>query len=212
MVFFFVLRVDDLLQTTESRGKWKTTHASPDTTQTTFFSIEKTSTHTEIPITSTTTTPITSQSPLSTFTIKIVTDTDQSPDSISTKTTPKHTQSTSPNETHNISLSPEQTSTNTTPLLRSDNTHQTKRDAPDRTKDPHHRLGKRNAGTGFNKIYLAFILIPLILLVIITFMACKKRSYVRVCRDDDNSIEMYEVSSESSEHDIYSADLESQDL
>ena len=121
-------------------------------------------------------------------------------------TTPKHTQSTPPNETHNISLSPEQTSTNTTPLLRSDNTHQTTRDAPDRTKDPYHRLGKRNAGTGFNKIYLAFILIPLILLVIITFIACKKRSYVRVCRDDDNSIEMYEVSSESSEHDIYSAD------
>lgn len=85
-------------------------------------------------------------------------------------------------------------------------------DAPDRTKDPYHRLGKRNAGTGFNKIYLAFILIPLILLVIFTFMACKKRSYVRVCRDNDNSIEMYEISSESSEHDIYSADLQSQDL
>ena len=95
---------------------------------------------------------------------------------------------------------------NTTPLLLSDNTHQTTRDAPDRTKDPYHRLGKRNAGTGFNNIYLAFSLIPLILLVIITFMACKKRSYVRVCRDDDNSIEMYEISSESSEHDIYSAD------
>ena len=45
MMGFFVLRVDDLLRTTESRGNWKTTHASPDTTQTTFFSIEKTSTH-----------------------------------------------------------------------------------------------------------------------------------------------------------------------
>ena len=167
---------------------------------------------TEIPITSTTTTPITSRTRLSTYTTKIVTDTDQSLDSISTKTTPKHTQSTSPNETHNISLSPEQTSTNTTPLRRSDNTHHTTRDAPGRTKYPYHRLSKRNAGTGFNKIYLAFILIPLILLVIITFMACKKRSYVRVCRDDDNSIEMYEVSSESSEHDIYSADFQSQNL
>ena len=55
MMGFFVLRVDDLLRTTESRGNWKTTHTSPDTTQT----IEKTSTHTEIPITSTTTIPIT---------------------------------------------------------------------------------------------------------------------------------------------------------
>ena len=40
---------------------------------------------------------------------KIVTDTDQSSDNISTKTTPKQTQSTPPNETHNISPSPEQT-------------------------------------------------------------------------------------------------------
>ena len=107
MMGFFCITcsVDDLLRTTESRGNWKTTHTSPDTTQT----IEKTSTHTEIPITSTTTIPTTSQSPLSTYTTKIVTDTNQSSGNISTKTTPKHTQSTPPNETHNIFLSPEQT-------------------------------------------------------------------------------------------------------